>query len=39
VDTRAVSEEQVDSIGGVRRSLADILTEVADGRSTMIYIG
>ncbi len=27
------------SIGGVRRSLADILTEVAEGRSELIYLG
>lgn len=26
-------------IGGVRRSLADILTEVAEGRSELIYLG
>ncbi len=26
-------------IGGVRRSLTDVLTEVAEGRSTMIYVG
>jgi hypothetical protein len=39
VDTREVSEEQMTSIGGVRRSLADILTDVADGRSELIYLG
>jgi hypothetical protein len=39
VDTREVSEEQMNSIGGVRRSLADILTDVADGRSELIYLG
>jgi hypothetical protein len=34
-----VSDEQLASIGGVRRNLADILTEVADGRSTLTYMG
>ena len=27
------------TIGGVRRNLADILTEVAEGRSHLIYMG
>jgi hypothetical protein len=27
------------SIGGVRRNLGDILTEVADGASELIYLG
>ncbi len=27
------------SIGGVRRNLADILNEVAEGRSELIYLG
>jgi hypothetical protein len=39
VGTREVSEEQVDGIGGVQRGLADILTEVAEGRSTLIHLG
>jgi hypothetical protein len=26
-------------IGGVRRNLADILTEVAEGRSQLVYMG
>jgi hypothetical protein len=39
VDTREVSDEQMASIGGVRRTLADILTEVAEGRSELIYLG
>jgi hypothetical protein len=26
-------------IGGVRRNLGDILTEVADGTSELIYLG
>jgi hypothetical protein len=26
-------------IGGVRRNLADILTEVAEGRSELVYMG
>jgi len=34
-----VSEDQIDSIGGVRRNLSDILTEVAEGRSELIYLG
>jgi len=34
-----VSQEQIDGIGGVERNLADILTEVADGRSELIYMG
>ncbi len=34
-----MSEEQIDSIGGVTRALADILTEVAEGRSELIYMG
>jgi ribosomal protein L29 len=34
-----VSQDQVDSIGGVRRNLADVLTEVAEGRSELIYMG
>jgi ribosomal protein L29 len=34
-----VSDEQLASIGGVRRNLADILTEVAEGRSTLTYMG
>jgi hypothetical protein len=27
------------AIGGVRRNLADILTEVAEGRSQLVYMG
>jgi len=34
-----VSEEQVASIDGVLRGLDEILTEVAEGRSEMIYLG
>jgi ribosomal protein L29 len=34
-----VSDEQMASIGGVRRDLADILTEVAEDRSSLIYLG
>jgi len=34
-----VSDEQMADIGGVRRDLADILTEVAEGRSQLIYVG
>jgi hypothetical protein len=39
VDTREVSDEQMSGIGGVRRRLEDILTEVAEGRSQLIYMG
>jgi hypothetical protein len=39
VGSREVSEEQVASIHGVLRGLDEILTEVADGRSEMIYLG
>jgi hypothetical protein len=39
VDSREVSEEQVASISGVLRGLSVILTEVAEGRSEMIYLG
>jgi len=34
-----VSQDEIDSIGGVARSLADILTEVAEGRAELIYLG
>jgi ribosomal protein L29 len=34
-----VSDEQLASIGGVRRQLAEILTEVAEGRSELTYMG
>jgi len=34
-----VSQEQIDGIGGVERNLADILIEVAEGRSELIYMG
>jgi hypothetical protein len=34
-----VSQEQIEGIGGVTRSLADILTEVAEGRAELIYLG
>lgn len=34
-----MSEDQIDDIGGVKRDLAEILTEVAEGRSQMIYMG
>jgi hypothetical protein len=39
VGSREVSEAQVQSIGGVLRGLDEILTEVADGRAEMIYLG
>jgi len=34
-----VSQEQIKTIGGIERPLAEILTEVADGRSELIYMG
>jgi len=39
VDSREVSEQQVNDISGVLRGLDEVLTEVADGRSEMIYLG
>ncbi len=37
--SREVSEQQVRDVGGVLRGLDVILTEVAAGRSEMIYLG
>jgi hypothetical protein len=34
-----VSSEQVSGIGGVTRKLAEVLTEVAEGRSELVYMG
>ena len=34
-----MSEQQVNDISGVLRGLDEVLTEVADGRSEMIYLG
>jgi len=34
-----VSENQIEAIGGIQRSLSEILTEVADGDSELIYMG
>jgi hypothetical protein len=34
-----VSHEQVIAVGGVLRPLAEILTEVADGRSELVHLG
>ncbi len=34
-----MSDEQMAGIGGVRRDLSEILTEVAEDRSTLIYLG
>lgn len=34
-----MSEEQVRSIAGVLRGLDVVLTEVAEGRAEMIYLG
>ncbi len=34
-----MSKDQIDSIGGVERQLTEILIEVAEGRSELIYMG
>jgi hypothetical protein len=34
-----VSPDGIAAIGGMQRTLAEILTEVADGRSELIYFG
>lgn len=34
-----MSKDEIDAIGGVERQLAEILTEVAEGRSELIYMG
>jgi hypothetical protein len=34
-----VSDDEMETIGGVRQNLADILVEVAEGRSELIYMG
>jgi hypothetical protein len=39
VDARAVSDEDIRRWGGVRRNLGDILTEVAEGSSELVYLG
>jgi hypothetical protein len=39
MDTRGVFDEQIAAIGGMLRTLAEILTEVAKGRSELIYSG
>jgi hypothetical protein len=39
VDTREVSDEQLAAIGGERRDLAEVLREVAEGRSVLVYMG
>jgi hypothetical protein len=39
VDARAVSDDDIRRWGGVRRQLRDILTEVAEGESELIYLG
>jgi len=39
VDTRAVSSEQIEAIRGMQRPLGQILTEVADGDSELVYMG
>lgn len=39
VDSRAVSPQEIATIGGTTRKLGDILTEVAEGSSTLIYLG
>jgi hypothetical protein len=39
VDARAVSDDEIRRWGAVRRKLGDILTEVAEGNSELIYLG
>jgi len=39
VGTREVSSDQITAIGGMQRTLGEILTEVADGTSELIYMG
>ena len=39
VGARGVSDEQVAAIGGALRPLGEILTEVAEGRAELIYMG
>jgi hypothetical protein len=39
VGTREVSDDQIKAIGGMQRTLGEILTEVADGTSELIYLG
>jgi hypothetical protein len=34
-----VSSDQIEAIGGTLRPLSQILTEVADGESELIYMG
>ncbi len=39
MDARAVSDDDLRRWGAVRRDLGEILTEVADGTSELIYLG
>lgn len=39
MEARGVSDDDMATIGGVSRKLSDLLTEVAEGRSEMIYMG
>jgi len=34
-----VSSEQVAGIGGITRGLTEVLTEVAEGRSELVFMG
>jgi hypothetical protein len=34
-----VTDEEMAAIGGRRRALAQILTEVAEGRSVLVHVG
>ena len=34
-----MSGDQIEAIGGMQRTLGEILTEVADGQSELIYMG
>jgi hypothetical protein len=39
MDARAVSDDDLRRWGAVRRDLGEILTEVADGSSELVYLG
>ena len=34
-----MSSEQIEAIGGMQRTLGEILTEVAEGTSELMYMG
>lgn len=39
MDARAVSDDDLRRWGAVRRDLGEILTEVAEGSSELVYLG